>query len=62
MNNAFYVGFQKTKDAFIVALDNDFRHNDMNALVFTTILPRRTDDSLPTMRSPNDIFITINED
>ncbi len=58
----FLCWFPKTKDAFIVALDNDFRHNDMNALVFTTILPRRTDDTLPTTRSPNDIFITINED
>ena len=42
-------------------IDKDFRHKDMNALVFTTILPRRTDDSLPEKRSPNDIFITIQE-
>lgn len=59
--HCFLFWFPKTKDTFVVMIDKDFRHKDMNALVFTTILPRRTDDSLPEKRSPNDIFITIQE-
>lgn len=59
--HCFLFWFPKTKDTFVVMIDKDFRHKDMNTLVFTTILPRRKDDSLPEKRSPNDIFITINE-
>ena len=59
--HCFLFWFPKTKDSFIVIIDKDFRHKNMNALVFTTILPRRIDNSLPEKRSPNDIFITIQE-
>lgn len=59
--HCFLFWFPKTKDTFVVMIDKDYRHENKNALVFTTILPRRTDDSLPEKRSPNDIFITIDE-
>lgn len=59
--HCFLIWFPKTKDSFIVCLDKDFKDTTKNCLVFTTLLPRKTDNTKPTTRSNDDIFIEIQE-